>query len=183
MELQNTINRCSIISKGPTINIAGTLSDKKVLEIQIALGQHPYDLTPCPVTGGHHDPLIYLSDAGGTWVDIECKACKWKSLGVLNITEDEVIDRFYDDDGADDIPVSDLLTMVPDDSFQEDWLGRSSITIDLTTIRLWKETIYGIGGTSIVSQLGLDPVDAIYHTSSKMPFQDPNNPQEVIWPI
>jgi hypothetical protein len=173
MDLRCTLNH----------NYGQSISDiedpKQAFEMGIAQGLKTYELTPCPVTGDHHEPEILISV--DNWVDVTCKACKWRAMGTLNLTLDEIIEKDENDPGWDeDIPISDLESLVPDSAFQENW---DDPTIDLTTLMLWKETIYGIGGTSIFSQLGLDPVDEIYHTHSKMPFPDPQHPKWVIWPI
>ena len=146
-----------------------TLQPCQELSKKIALGQVPYKITPCPVTGGHHEPIVLPTDEV-TWVDVECKQCKWVAMGyIYTKTEDELWDINDDDpDWFEDIPVSDV-SLEPDDQFNDEGNCSSG------TVYLWKEYVRG-GGT-----LGLDVTNQIYHTHDRLPIIDPNEPDWPLW--
>ena len=166
MDLRCTLNH----------NYGQSISDiedpNQAFEMGIAQGLKTYELTPCPVTGNHHEPKILISV--DNWVDVTCEACKWRAMGILNLTLDEIIEKDENDpDWEDAIPVSDLESLVPDNVFQE---NHEDFTTPLTTIMMWAEPVLG-------GNFGVEIMDEIYHTHSKMPFPDPRDPKWAIWPI
>ena len=97
MKLQNTINRCPIISKGPTVNIAGSPSIPP--QVINTTGDTP---TPCPGTGTHHiwDPNSY-EHLDGDWIEVVCPECEWVALGILVPNTNDQLETLVPDDSYD----------------------------------------------------------------------------------
>jgi len=93
MKLQNTINRCPIISKGPTVNIAGTAPVPA------------FTPTPCPGTGTHHvwDSHSY-EHLDGDWIEVTCPKCEWVALGLLVPNTNHRLEFLVPDDMYDENP-------------------------------------------------------------------------------
>lgn len=171
------MNTSSVINRGSYTQIPLMTLPGEQLALDIANGKVPYQITPCPVTGGHHQPMDIYTDAGDYfWVAIECGACRWNAMGgIIGKTETELkrIDE-TDPDYFDDVPPGDV-TLVPDDEFNRD--PNTGEYYASGTIYCWREYVLG-GGI-----IGMDVTDFIYHTHDRMPVPDPKDPGQVIWPI
>ncbi len=93
MKLQNTINRCPIISKEPTVNIAGTAPVPA------------FTPTPCPGTGTHHVwDSHYHEHLDGDWIEVTCPECEWVALGLLFPNSNDRLEFLVPDDMYDENP-------------------------------------------------------------------------------
>ena len=141
-----------------------SLSPGQYLQVDIALGRVPYQVTPCPATGGHHTPEISEeSQAGGGWVEMTCEKCAWVSQGVIytkNEQQQEQL-RQTNPDYFDDVPASDV-TIHPDDEYNRDLVTEQYYTSG--TVYCWH-----------------DPYTDDFHTHDRLPVIDPKEPDWPLW--
>jgi hypothetical protein len=154
--------RCTI-NRGSHARIP--LPPNEQLALDIANGTVPYQITPCPETGGRHHPHI-SSTLDIPWVQVECEVCGWSALALIG---DDYLDE-------EDFTIYMVETAIPDDGYQQ--AGKP--------IHLWQEMVHDIppgAQQGSFAGIGLDVVGYRYHTHDRMPVLDPKNPGQVIWPI